>query len=105
MNQFIKKQFSHTHEITIGVEFASRIIEIEHNTNVKLQIWDTAGQESFRSVTRSYYRGAICVFLVYDITRRKSFSNIKKWLQDVKEYSYNKVLLVLIGNKSDLPQR
>jgi small GTP-binding protein len=105
MTQFIKKQINSTHEITIGVEFASRIIEIEHDTNVKLQIWDTAGQEAFRSVTRSYYRGAICVILVYDITRRKSFTNIKKWLEDVKDYGYNKVLTVLIGNKSDLDDK
>ena len=102
MNQFIHAKFTEKHELTIGVEFASKIVTFDDGVNVKLQIWDTAGQEQFRSVTRGYYRGAICCVLVYDITKRRSFRNIKKWLEDVQESSYEKVHLVLIGNKADL---
>jgi Ras-related protein Rab-2A len=66
--QFTDKRFQQVHDLTIGVEFGARMVKIEEK-NIKLQIWDTAGQESFRSITRSYYRGAAGALLVYDITR------------------------------------
>ena len=69
---------------------------------MKVQIWDTAGQESFRSITRSYYRGSICALLVYDITRRQTFDNLVRWLNDMRENAYSKMIILLIGNKSDL---
>ena len=68
--QFIDGRFKDAHDLTIGVDFGSKCIKLDDGTNVKVQIWDTAGQESFRSITRSYYRGSICALLVYDITRR-----------------------------------
>merc|ERR1711887_520527 len=68
--QFTDKRFQPVHDLTIGVEFGARMITID-NKQIKLQIWDTAGQESFRSITRSYYRGAAGALLVYDITRRR----------------------------------
>ncbi len=61
-----------------------------------------AGQESFRSITRSYYRGSICAFLIFDITKRNTFTNISKWLKETKEYANEKILIFLIGNKIDL---
>ena len=81
------------------------MVAIDQKTNVKLQIWDTAGQESFKSVTRSYYRGAICCLLVYDITKKQSFENIVRWLNDVQQYGHEQTLIVLIGNKNDLEDR
>ena len=81
--QFTDKRFKLAHDLTIGVEFGSRLVAVDKNVNIKLQIWDTAGQESFRSITRSYYRGAICSLLVYDITRRASFQNCVKWLEEI----------------------
>lgn len=66
--RFIHEEFRNNHEVTIGIEFGSKVIQIEEQS-IKLQVWDTAGQESFRSVTRAYYRSAICAFLVFDITR------------------------------------
>ena len=66
--RFIHHEFRNNHEVTIGIEFGSKIIQIE-DVAIKLQVWDTAGQESFRSVTRAYYRSAISAFLVFDITR------------------------------------
>jgi len=78
---------------------------------VKLQIWDTvselshylqAGQESFRSITRSYYRGSIGALLVYDVTNRTSFENLVRWLEEMKENAYSKMAIILVGNKIDL---
>jgi small GTP-binding protein len=89
------------HQVTIGVEFGAFIVEIEKKI-VKLQIWDTAGQESFRSITRIFYRGAHCVFLTYDITREETFNNALEWLKEVKQHATNEILIYLIGNFLDL---
>jgi len=72
---------------------------------IKLQIWDTAGQESFRSITRSYYRGAAGALLVYDITRRETFNHLTCWLEDAKQHSNSNMTIMLIGNKSDLDHK
>lgn len=87
---------------TIGVEFGSHLITLDNGEVVKVQVWDTAGSESFRSITRSYYRGAAGALLVYDITRRESFLNIKGWLDDVRAHAEEKVSVVLVGNMYDL---
>ena len=84
------------------MDFGSKTIKLNDGTNVKVQIWDTAGQESFRSITRSYYRGSICALLVYDITRRQSFDNLIRWLEDMRDNAYSKMIILLIGNKDDL---
>ena len=72
---------------------------------VKLQIWDTAGQESFRSITRSYYRGAAGALLVYDITRRDTFQHLTRWLEEARQHSQSNMVIMLIGNKNDLEHR
>jgi len=102
--QFTDKRFHTDHDLTIGVEFGARMIVIE-NKSVKLQIWDTAGQESFKSITRSYYRGAHGALLVYDITRRETFDHLKEWLSEVREHSNKEIVIMLIGNKSDLESK
>jgi len=99
--QFTDKRFTPVHDLTIGVEFGSRTVTINNNP-VKLQIWDTAGQEKFRSITRSYYRGAAGALLVYDITRRETFEHLTSWLEDCRKYSSSDITIMLIGNKSDL---
>ncbi|CAK85799.1 unnamed protein product (macronuclear) [Paramecium tetraurelia] len=99
--QFIDKRFRQKHEVTIGVEFGARMIEID-GQNIKLQIWDTAGQESFRSITRSYYRSAAGAIIVYDITKRETFENISRWLEEAKQNGNPKLTFTLVGNKSDL---
>merc|ERR1711865_763298 len=81
----------------MGVNIADKFI--------KLQIWDTAGQESFRSITRSYYRGAAGALLVYDITRRDTFNHLTRWLEEAKQNSNPNMVIMLIGNKSDLDHR
>ena len=86
---------------TIGVEFGTRIIEI-NGEKIKLQIWDTAGQERFRAVTRSYYRGAAGALLVYDVTRKSTFNHIHSWLTDARGLTSPNTVIFMIGNKSDM---
>lgn len=102
--QFTDKRFQPVHDLTIGVEFGARMITVD-DKNVKLQIWDTAGQESFRSITRSYYRGAAGALLVYDITRRDTFKHLSRWLEEANQHSQSNMVIMLIGNKSDLEHR
>ncbi|KAF7639051.1 IPPc domain-containing protein [Meloidogyne graminicola] len=102
--QFTDKRFQPVHDLTIGVEFGARMITID-GKQIKLQIWDTAGQESFRSITRSYYRGAAGALLVYDITRRDTFNHLTSWLEDARQHSNSNMVIMLIGNKSDLEAR
>lgn len=102
--QFTDKRFQPVHDLTIGVEFGARMINID-GKQIKLQIWDTAGQESFRSITRSYYRGAAGALLVYDITRRETFNHLASWLEDARQHANPNMTIMLIGNKSDLTHR
>ncbi|QRW03822.1 GTP-binding protein YPTC4 [Ceratobasidium sp. AG-Ba] len=88
---------------TLGVEFGSKLIVIpEDGKTVKLQCWDTAGTESFRSITRSYYRGAAGALLVYDVTSRASFEHARGWLADVREHADPNLTCILVANKVDL---
>lgn len=108
--QFTDKRFQPVHDLTIGVEFGARMITLGNAENtkssqIKLQIWDTAGQESFRSITRSYYRGAAGALLVYDITRRDTFNHLGRWLEEARQHSHSNMVIMLIGNKSDLDAR
>jgi small GTP-binding protein len=84
---------------TIGVDFVTRVINIDNNL-IKMQIWDTAGQEKYRFVTNSYYRGARLIVLVYDITNTDSFKNLDKWIKEVNQHVKNHKI-ILIGNKID----
>jgi len=102
--QFTDKRFQPVHDLTIGVEFGARMINID-SKQIKLQIWDTAGQESFRSITRSYYRGAAGALLVYDITRRETFNHLTRWLEEARQNANPNMVIMLIGNKSDLEHR
>ena len=125
-------RFSPHHDVTIGVEFGSRIVavgppntqspkpidasaitsgglpeprqkepEIEQK-HMKLSLWDTAGQETYKSVTRSYFRGASGALLVFDISRRPTFEHVTDWLNDLRQIAEPDIVVVLVGNKSDL---
>jgi len=96
--------FNTTFISTIGIDFKIKTIELE-GKRIKLQIWDTAGQERFHTITTSYYRGAMGIILVYDITSQKSFDNITKWLQNIEMHASSDVERLLIGNKSDWEAR
>ncbi|GJT96870.1 Ras-related protein RGP1-like protein [Tanacetum coccineum] len=99
--RFSRNEFSLDSKATIGVEFQTKTMVIDHK-NVKAQIWDTAGQERYRAVTSAYYRGAVGAMLVYDITKRQSFDHIARWLEELRGHADNNIVIMLIGNKSDL---
>jgi len=103
LHRFTDGKFKGDSTHTIGVEFGSKLLEMSGRT-IKLQIWDTAGQERFRSVTRSYYRGAAACVLVYDITSRDSYSHLNAWLNDARALATTQLMVVLVGNKSDLQE-
>lgn len=101
LHRFVEDSFSDDQTATIGVEFGSKIIELG-GRRIKLQIWDTAGQERYRSVTRSYYRGAAGCLIVYDIVKRSTYESVPQWLNDVRQLAGSDVVVMLIGNKSDI---
>ncbi|XP_071131447.1 ras-related protein Rab-26-like isoform X6 [Mytilus edulis] len=86
---------------TVGIDFRNKVVDVE-GTKVKLQIWDTAGQERFRSVTHAYYRDAHALLLLYDVTNKASFDNIRAWLGEINEYAQEDVVIMLLGNKADM---
>lgn len=98
---FTDQKPRHHHQVTIACEFAAKTVDIL-GKRVKVQIWDTAGQENFRSITRSYYRTAVAAVVVYDITDRKSFEKVTEWLNELKDNSHSNITLGLVGNKLDL---
>ncbi|XP_020706547.1 ras-related protein Rab-37 isoform X3 [Athalia rosae] len=85
---------------TVGIDFRNKVVTVD-GARVKLQIWDTAGQERFRSVTHAYYRDAHALLLLYDVTNKTSFDNIRAWLGEIREYAHDDVVIMLLGNKSD----
>ena len=99
--RFAQDDFKTEYQLTIGVEFGAKNIEI-NNKKFRLQIWDTAGQENYRSITRAYYKNSVCAILVYDISNRESFDHISNWVEDCTAQSPKTVFMVLVGNKSDL---
>eukprot|EP01133_Synstelium_polycarpum_P010862 gene10862-12655_t len=99
--RFADDTYSESFISTIGVDFKIRTIELNGKT-IKLQIWDTAGQERFRTITSSYYRGAHGIIVVYDVTDRVTFDNVRQWLQEIDRFACESVNKLLVGNKSDL---
>ncbi|RKO83165.1 ras-related protein rab-4B-like protein, partial [Blyttiomyces helicus] len=101
LDRFVSHRFKAGSANTVGIEFGSKVAKVGNKT-VKLQIWDSAGQERFRSVTQSYWRGAAGCLLVYDITNRESFTALSRWLEDVRWLASPDVVIVLVGNKLDM---
>jgi small GTP-binding protein len=83
------------------VEFATRSIQVDSKT-IKAQIWDTAGQERYRAITSAYYRGAVGALLVYDISKHQTYENVTRWLKELRDHADTNIVIMLVGNKSDL---
>ncbi|OMJ79838.1 hypothetical protein SteCoe_20034 [Stentor coeruleus] len=98
--RFADNTYTESFIATIGVDFKIKTIDVESKV-IKLQIWDTAGQEKFRTITSSYYRGAHGVIVVYDVTNRETFNNVKNWMGEISRYASENVNRLLIGNKCD----
>ena len=101
LNQFTEGSFSESMPPTLGIDYKISQITVGDET-IKLQIWDTAGQEKFKSITENFYKGAQGIILVFDLTDRDSFSNIRTWLKNVFEKAGKNVVICLVGNKLDL---
>lgn len=102
--RFTKHLFDSSKEATVGVEFVNQIIDVD-GQQVKLQMWDTAGQEMFKSITRSYYRAVAGALVVYDITNQKSFDNVKGWIEEARSNANPHLSIILCGNKADMSSK
>jgi len=99
--RFADDMFNENYYSTIGVDFRFKTLLID-DTYIKLQIWDTAGQEKFRCLTNAYYKGSNAIFLVFDLTNKSSFDNLSEWLDQIHQYVDTNPLIMILGAKSDL---
>lgn len=104
ISQFLEERYNDTYSCTIGVDFKSVILDIKDKL-VKILLWDTAGQERFRSIVQLYYRNTNAIILVFDITNRDSFNNIKNWLDEINKNLPDYTTKILIGNKLDIEDK
>ncbi|KAG0044964.1 hypothetical protein BGZ83_009754 [Gryganskiella cystojenkinii] len=101
VSRFTRNEFNLESKSTIGVEFTTRSIQVDTKT-IKAQIWDTAGQERYRAITSAYYRGAVGALLVYDISKHQTYENVGRWLKELRDHADTNIVIMLVGNKSDL---
>ena len=99
--RYTDNTFQDIHMSTIGLDYKLKNVQLENGKMVKIQVWDTAGQDRFRSITKNYYKGAHGIILIYDVTEQKSFDNVKNWMAQIKEEVSDRVTIVLVGNKID----
>ncbi|EPY52572.1 GTPase Ypt4 [Schizosaccharomyces cryophilus OY26] len=108
LERFVKGRWNDEIQHTVGIDFASRIVIVgmgNQQKRIKIQLWDTAGQEKFRSVARNYYRGAAGAVLVYDITNKDSFCELSSWVSDIRAMAPSTLCVVLAGSKCDLQEQ
>lgn len=101
LSRFTRNEFSLESKSTIGVEFATKSIQVDGKV-IKAQVWDTAGQERYRAITSAYYRGAVGALLVYDIAKHVTYENVERWLKELRDHADQNIVIMLVGNKSDL---
>ncbi|XP_077011810.1 ras-related protein Rab-25 [Tamandua tetradactyla] len=104
LSRFTRNEFSHDSRTTIGVEFSSRTVMLGTAAAVKAQIWDTAGLERYRAITSAYYRGAVGALLVFDLTKHQTYAVVEQWLKELYDHAEATIVVMLVGNKSDLSQ-
>eukprot|EP00826_Nyctotherus_ovalis_P064239 TRINITY_DN9418_c0_g5_i1.p1 TRINITY_DN9418_c0_g5~~TRINITY_DN9418_c0_g5_i1.p1 ORF type:complete len:215 (-),score=53.97 TRINITY_DN9418_c0_g5_i1:126-770(-) len=100
LHRLVSNEFKDDYEVTIGAEFSSVIVRMKGKV-IKLQVWDTAGQENFRSMIRVFYKGSHAAFLVFDITRGETFEHLEDWVNDIRDNALPNVKIVLLGNRKD----
>ena len=105
ISKYVKGIFPPSPLPTIAIEFATKIIQIKEGGFIKAQIWDTAGQEKYKSITSHHYRKAVGGLIVYDITKRTTFDNVLQWLSDLKNNADKGCICALVGNKIDLVEK
>ena len=99
--RYTDNTFQEIHMSTIGLEKKKKNVQLDDGKMYKIQIWDTAGQDRFRSITKNYYKGAHGIVLIYDITDKKTFENVRNWVKQIKEEVSDKVCIILVANKID----
>ena len=102
--RFTQGKFEEKYKMTINLEFSFKNLKINDKI-YRVQLWDTAGQEEFQSISRGYYKSGVCALVVYDITNRDSFNNIGTWVEECKNNGPTTISLVLVGNKTDLEDK
>ena len=102
LKRYTDNTFQDAYLSTIGFDFKFKFVTLENGKTVKVQLWDTAGQERFRTIAKSYYKGAHGIILIYDVTNRKTFDNIRKWLNQIKDEASNKISIILIDCEDEI---
>ena len=100
--RYCDKTFQEAHLSTIGLDYRLKTMTLKSGKNIKLQIWDTAGQDRFRAITKNYYKGANGIILIYDVTNLQSYENVKNWITQIKDEANPNVIIYLAGNKVDV---
>ena len=101
LKRYIDNTFQDAYLSTIGFDFKYKFVTLKSGKQVKIQLWDTAGQERFRTIAKSYYKGAHGIVLIYDVTVKKTYDNIRKWLNQIKNEASRRISIILVGNKID----
>ena len=102
--KYTDKTFQDVHISTIGLDYRLKSMVLKSGKNIKLQIWDTAGQDRFRAITKNYYKGANGIILIYDVTNPKTYDNVKNWVTQIREEASPNVVVYLCGNKIDMKE-
>ena len=100
--RFCDNSFQEAHLTTIGLDFRLKTINLKDDRKVKIQIWDTAGEDRFRSITRNYYKGAKGILLIFDVTNKETFTHVRDWIERIHEESPEGITICLVGNKIDM---
>ena len=101
LKRYTDNTFQDAYLSTIGFDFKYKFVTLEEGKTVKVQLWDTAGEERFRTIAKSYYKGAHGIVLIYDVTNRKTYENIRKWMNQIKDDSSSNISIILVANKID----
>ena len=102
--KYTDKTFQEVHMSTIGLDYRLKTMTLKSGKNVKLQIWDTAGQDRFRSITKNYYKSANGIILIYDVTSLLTYENVKTWISQIREEAPQNVVIFIAGNKIDMEE-
>ena len=100
--KYTDKTFQDIHLSTIGLDYRSKSMVLKSGKNVKIEIWDTAGQDRFRSIAKNYYKSANGIILIYDVTNRQTYDNVAKWISQIQQEVDQKVIIYIVGNKIDM---
>ena len=101
LSRFMNNTFTNIYKCNVGVDYRSKTVTFDNKIGYELNIWDTCGEERFRSVSRQYYKDANAVLLIFDLTNRESFDGLQRWFTDIQNFSSQNIEISVLGNKSD----